>query len=147
VEHEHALIPRGTTTARFPAEPIRQHLGFAFSPVAESCAVGHAKGRRDGIDVNRWCMAARDAAFLGANRFQIEVNPRNSEVHQPVGAVRILTAVTRGRIIAVGNVVTGTSKRSEDRKVSSVAITGAAHPRSPAPSSRAALNFHAINFV
>merc|ERR1740117_152819 len=35
----HALVPRATTTARFPAEPIYQHLGFAKPPVAESCAV------------------------------------------------------------------------------------------------------------
>jgi len=90
---EHALVIRGTTTARLPAEPIHQHLGFAKPPVAESCAVGQAKGRRDGIDVNLWRISALDAALLGANRFRIEINPHKPEVNHMVAAVRILTAV------------------------------------------------------
>ena len=128
---EHALVIRGITTARLPAEPIHQHLGFAKPPVAESCAVGwvvwvQAPGRPDGIDVNLWRISALDAALLGANPFRIEINPHKPEVNHMVAAVRILTAVLRGIRVAGGNVVTGAPKRSEDRKVSSVAITGPA---------------------
>jgi hypothetical protein len=69
-------------------------------------------------------MAARDAAFLGANRFQMEINPLKPKVNRSVDAVRILTAVRGIRVMAVGNVGTGAPNRSEERKVSSVAIAG-----------------------
>jgi hypothetical protein len=66
-------------------------------------------------------MAAREAAFLGANRFQMEINPLKSKVLHEVGAVRRLTAVRGIRVMAVGNVGTGGPKRREERKVSTVA--------------------------